>query len=227
MLDVARTATVPPETIDTYVAELDRALRGPRAVRADLILEARDSLVDATEAFQAGGLERAEAERAAVLEFGDVPRIAAGYRSELALAQARRTAVLLTAVMFMQPIIWVEGRWPWNDTAPVDPSPLTTALNAMIELVGMAVMVGAVLAVAACGIGVRFAAARRYAAGATATFSLVSCTLMPLIGVGLSLSGRHGAAAVVTSLLWFGLLVAGPLALVAVSAGRCLAIASR
>jgi hypothetical protein len=28
-------------------------------------------------------------------------------------------------------------------------------------------------------------------------------------------------------LLWFGLLVAGPLALVAVSAGRCLAIASR
>src|SRR4051812_26337431 len=72
--------------IETYVAELGRTLRGPRRAKADLLAEARDSLVDAAGARERVGLPREEAEREAVAEFGAVPDIAPGYQTELGLA---------------------------------------------------------------------------------------------------------------------------------------------
>jgi hypothetical protein len=81
--------------IDAYVAELGGILRGPRRAKADLLDEARDSLVDAVRAYQDRGLDRQAAERRAVEEFGDVAEIAPGYQTELGLVQGRRTALLV------------------------------------------------------------------------------------------------------------------------------------
>jgi hypothetical protein len=226
MLVVALSAAAPrTETVDGYVAALSRALRGPRRLRADLVTEARDSLEDATEAHEADGLDRVAAEREAVQEFGEVAEIAAAYRDELAIAQARRTAVLLSAVTLIQPLVWAEGVWPWNSGTVATQSPVASVLNVAIEGVGMIVILGAILAIAACGIGLRFAAARRYAAGTTAAFSLLSSVLLPLIGIALAVSGAHSLAAVSVALMWLGIFVLAPLAAVAVSATRCLAIA--
>ncbi|GAA2209233.1 hypothetical protein GCM10009850_046910 [Nonomuraea monospora] len=81
--------------IDDYVAELDGALSGPHGPKRDLVVEARDSLIDTADAFEAGGLERTEAERLAVAEFGEVREVAPGYQAELTVVAGRRLGVLL------------------------------------------------------------------------------------------------------------------------------------
>ncbi|TYB53227.1 hypothetical protein FXF51_50030 [Nonomuraea sp. PA05] len=81
--------------IDDYVAELDGALSGPHGPKRDLVVEARDSLTDTADAFEAGGLERAEAERLAVAEFGEIREVAPGYQAELTVVAGRRLGVLL------------------------------------------------------------------------------------------------------------------------------------
>ncbi|MGR6921010.1 permease prefix domain 1-containing protein [[Actinomadura] parvosata] len=81
--------------IDDYVAELDGALSGPHGPKRDLVVEARDSLIDTADALEAGGLERAEAERLAVAEFGAVHEVAPGYQAELTAVAGRRLGVLL------------------------------------------------------------------------------------------------------------------------------------
>ncbi|MFI9591936.1 permease prefix domain 1-containing protein [Nonomuraea sp. NPDC052265] len=112
--------------IDDYVADLDRALSGPSGAKRDLVVEARDSLSDTADALEADGLERAEAERLAVAEFGPVTEIAPGYQSELTAVAGRRLGLLLfisvplTALMWSlvwrvhpaDPALWV-GRPAW------------------------------------------------------------------------------------------------------------------
>ncbi|GAA3871961.1 permease prefix domain 1-containing protein [Saccharothrix violaceirubra] len=104
--------------IDRYLADLDRRLRGPGPVKGDLLAEARDSLADAAEAYRAGGVPEAEAQRLAVAEFGPAHVIARDYQSVLALAQGSRT---LRAMLFAVPLMysiwglnqvfWI-GEWP-------------------------------------------------------------------------------------------------------------------
>src|SRR5262245_50362297 len=88
--------------IDAYIDQLRGTLRGPRRATADLLTEARDSLVDAAEAYERDGFGRAAAETRAVREFGDVRVVAPEYQNELGLAQARRTALLVLAVITLQ-----------------------------------------------------------------------------------------------------------------------------
>src|SRR5207244_7286136 len=85
--------------VDRYVAGLGAALRGPRRVKADLLVEARDSLVDAAEAYRAEGATQAEADRQAVAEFGTLAEIVPAYQAELAVAQGRRTALLIALAL--------------------------------------------------------------------------------------------------------------------------------
>ncbi|MCW2881455.1 MAG: hypothetical protein JWQ95_5555 [Sphaerisporangium sp.] len=92
--------------IDDYVTTLDRTLRGPGRVRRDLLTEARDSLSDTAEAYLAEGLDRLEAERMAVAEFGQVSEVAPGYQGELAAQQGRRTAAVLFLTVPFTTIIW-------------------------------------------------------------------------------------------------------------------------
>ncbi|MEN3538915.1 permease prefix domain 1-containing protein [Microbispora sp. ZYX-F-249] len=96
--------------IDEYVASMRHALRGPGGAKRDLLAEARDSLLDAAEAYEGEGLPRAEAERLAVADFGTVPEVAPGFQGELAVSQGRRTAALLFLSVplsaFMWAVIW-------------------------------------------------------------------------------------------------------------------------
>ncbi|WP_433417684.1 permease prefix domain 1-containing protein [Microtetraspora malaysiensis] len=103
--------------IDDYVTRLGRSLRGPLRAKRDLLAEARDGLVDATEALEADGLLRPDAERLAVEEFGPIAQIAPTYQEELAVGQGRRTALLLFLSVPFTALMW---SMIWR-IFPVDP----------------------------------------------------------------------------------------------------------
>ncbi|SDJ76357.1 hypothetical protein SAMN05421874_103124 [Nonomuraea maritima] len=92
--------------IDDYVAELSDALSGPHGTKRDLVVEARDSLFDAAEALEASGLDRDEAERLAVAEFGHVSEVAPGYQAELTASSGRRLATLLFISLPITVVMW-------------------------------------------------------------------------------------------------------------------------
>ena len=210
--------------VETYLTALSRSLSGPRRRRADLMAEARDSLEDATEAFEADGLSRWEAEQQAVADFGELDEVVPGYRAELGIAQGRRTAMALCLVMLAQPIIWKEGVWSWNrDTG--SPTAYTAFLNQLVMVIGMVTIAGAVLALLASGIGLRYPAVRDHATKATAVFALLSGGAVSVVSIALSTSsaladrsGPDGIAVVLG-------LVLLPLILVGRSAHRTLRLA--
>jgi len=123
MCDASRVSEV-----DRYVAGLGAALRGPRRLKLDLLAEAHDSLVDATEAYRALGDDDAAAQRRAVTEFGELAEIVPGYQAELAVAQGRRTALLIVLALpllhLLTPLIWWHS--PWSGS-PDDPAYLRLA----------------------------------------------------------------------------------------------------
>lgn len=110
--------------IDDYVAAVDSGLRGSARLRADMLAEIRDALVDAAESHQRAGLGTPEAQQLAVQEFGSARRIAAGLQDVLAVTQARRTALLLLVVLGIQhgttDLIGRVGGWRqfWGTTQP-------------------------------------------------------------------------------------------------------------
>lgn len=216
--------TISLKPVEAYVARLGSALSGPRRKKADLLAEARDSLVDATEAFEARGLTRDEAEQRAVDEFGDLAEVAPAYRTELGYAQSRRTAALLSLVMLAQPIIWKEGLWQWNRDEVADPGSLHAFLNRFVELTGGTAIAGAVLALIACGAGLRFPAVRDRATRVTAIFTLLSCVLVGGIALAMGLS-VSSTGSEVEDLVVVSAFVLIPLSFVSLSAGRCLRLA--
>ncbi|MEO3867774.1 permease prefix domain 1-containing protein [Nonomuraea sp. B12E4] len=92
--------------IDDYVADLHRCLAGPHGPKRDMVVEARDSLTDTADALEAGGLDRAEAERLAVAEFGEVAEIAPEYQAELTAASGRRLGALLFLGVPVITVMW-------------------------------------------------------------------------------------------------------------------------
>lgn len=214
------TGTAP---VDAYVAQLGAALSGPRRRKADLLTEARDGLIDATEALEADGLSRLEAERRAVEDFGELAEVVPGYRAELGFSQGRRAATALTLVLLAQPIIWQDGMWAWNRADVLIPGSTEYRLQQLIQLVGTVAIVGGLLAVIACGIGVRVPAIRVRAAKATAVFTLLSCALVGAVSIGLGVTSPTSTG--LGGLGWVSLFVLGPLTFVGYSAGRCLRLA--
>lgn len=100
--------------LSAYVDDLGRCLRGPRRPKADLLAEARGSLIDAVCAREERGVPADVAQRQAIAEFGAIAEIAPGYQAELAVAQGRRTGVLILAVFLTQCFLWddvVETGW--------------------------------------------------------------------------------------------------------------------
>ncbi|MFI0422741.1 permease prefix domain 1-containing protein [Spongiactinospora sp. 9N601] len=92
--------------IEEYVTSLGRALTGPHRRKRDLVTEARDSLFDAADALERAGLARAEAERAAVEEFGPVGEIAPDYQRELAAGAGRRLGLVLFLTVPLSALMW-------------------------------------------------------------------------------------------------------------------------
>jgi hypothetical protein len=176
--------------IDDYLAALRKELWGPRRRKADLLAEARDHLTDAAEALEADGMDRYDAEKHAVADFGTLDEVAPGYRADLAVSQSRRTAVLLFAALIIQPIVWREGAWSWN-RGPDVPNPLNDLLQVLVRDVGMVAIAGAVLAVVAAGIGLRYPVVRDHVTGVTTVFALASAAAIGGIGILMALTSPH------------------------------------
>lgn len=141
--------------IDDYLSGLDRRLAGPRRIKADLLAEARDSLIDARSALVEGGLDAAAAERRAIADFGAYPDIAPAYQAELTISQGRRTALVVVLALpvlhLLAPLMWLNA--PWD--GPKNPDYFTLA--AVFDYLSLSGAVMAGLVLLGFGRGHRFA----------------------------------------------------------------------
>ncbi|MFI7123996.1 permease prefix domain 1-containing protein [Amycolatopsis sp. NPDC049868] len=172
-------------TIEAYIGDLDRRLRGSAKAKADLLTEARDGLTDAAEAYRAGGVEEAEAERRAVADFGPAAVIARDYQAELAL---RGDIGTLWKVIVGVPLIqvgWELARiWTYGDWSG---KPNPDWYLAVIEIFGVLVLVppviGAVSLFGARRLGrrldsVSLGKVTRWTVGAAASTNLLALLLL-------------------------------------------------
>jgi hypothetical protein len=186
--------------------------------------EARDSLEDATEAFEADGLDRYQAEQQAVADFGELDEVAPGYRAELGIAQGRRTAFALCLVMLAQPIVWLDGAWSWSQNSST-PTPFSEFLNQFVMLVGGTAIAGTLVALLASGIGLRYPAVRDRVTRATGLFALLSGGAVGVVSIAMATTSAVGNNAGIGGLGIVFVFVLLPLALVGRSAQRCLRLA--
>jgi hypothetical protein len=217
--EATHTGRVP---IDDYLAALSKELRGPRRRKADLLAEARDHLTDATEAFEADGFDRYDAEKHAVADFGAIEDVAPGYRADLAIGQSRRTAMMLLLALMIQPIVWQSGAWVWTSDQN-NTSALNDLLQIVVRDIGGVVIAGAVLAVLGTGIGLRYPLVREHLSRVTALFTLAGSALIAAIGVTMTATSAHAPGLPAYGVV--GTFVVLPLAFVSVQAGRCLRLA--
>jgi hypothetical protein len=150
--------------INSYTDGLAAALVGPRRLRADLVTEARDSLMDAAMAHLDSGLRPGDAVRRAVAEFGHYRDVVPGYQAELAAAQGRRTALLMAVAMpllhLLAPLMWLGA--PWHGGRPPVEGYYTLARN--FDYLSLGASAVAVLVLLGFGWGSRFVGdAVRYA----------------------------------------------------------------
>lgn len=198
--------------MDAYLAELAAALRGPRRAKAELLAEARDSLVDATEAYAHEGHDRESAERAAVRDFGTLDEVVPGYQAELGWAQARHTTLLVLFVFAAQPFVWGIAFHRVTDTTAAEPD---AAVDRLVENLGGVTILVALLAVLGYRVGMRRPAVRDRITRSTGIAGLVVSTVF--IALGTLLTVRAGADP-----LWTAGFLVAPMAWIATSAGRCL-----
>ncbi|GAA1567553.1 hypothetical protein GCM10009804_25170 [Kribbella hippodromi] len=208
--------------VDVYLAALSGQLSGPRRRKADLLAEARDHLTDATEALEAGGLQRYDAEQEAVADFGELSEVVPGYRAELAITQSRRTAMMLLMALLIQPIVWQGGAWIWTHE-PEQTSALNDFLQVLVRDVGGVVIAGAVLAVIGTGVGVRYPLVREHLSRVTALFTLAGSALIAAIGVAMASTSLQDRGLLAYAVV--GTFVVLPLTFVSLQAKRCLRLA--
>jgi hypothetical protein len=131
------------QIIDGYVWRVGARLPGPSGARSDILDELHGGLLDAAAEYRSRGCNAAEAAATAVAEFGDVDELAAGFRGELAAAQARRVTRRLLATAIPVVLLWAYAAqasdgslshsrpWGWLEATPV-PFALAAALIAAI-----------------------------------------------------------------------------------------------
>lgn len=194
--------------VDTYVRQLSRAVGGggvlTRSAPPVIVGEAYDHLLDATEAWEARGLSRLDAERRAIDEFGDLDELAPGYRSVVALGTVRRTAWMLVVTMMIQPFVWDVGR-----AHPEDP-PVPGILKASVEMVGGTLIASGLLMVLLTFLGVRWWGARAWMVRCCAATMGVGAVLLTAMAIAMSVSGDRSALDV----LLVGTFVFAPMAFV-------------
>jgi hypothetical protein len=96
-------------TVDALAAGVPRGLFTRR--RPELLVEARDGLEDAVDAYRAAGLGESEAVSRALEDFGDVERLREDYAAQLVRDSVRSTSVLLGAGYLLVLGAWaVTGR---------------------------------------------------------------------------------------------------------------------
>jgi len=212
--------------IEAYIADLDRNLRGPSRTKRDILTEARDSLVDATDSYQKAGLDPLDAERRAVAEFGDVAEIAPGYQTELGLAQSRRTAWVVIATLVLQTVVWDNLLPAVFSERPVAAGSLAEIVDTSLEWLGGVFWAAAFTMLIVTGIGSRHLHPGTRLVRTTGMFGLVVCGIL-LLGGG-SMTALSPATSQVPWLETAGPLLvflALPIVWIVRSSRRCFAVA--
>ncbi|MEU8249234.1 permease prefix domain 1-containing protein [Nonomuraea sp. NPDC048916] len=167
--------------IDDYVTDLGRALSGPPGPKRDLVVEARDSLADAADALQAAGLDRLEAERLAVHEFGEVAEVAPGYQRELTATAGRWLATLIFLSVPVTVLMW-SALWHFypvaSDTWAARPDWYST-VSLLLDLTQLGIGVYGGLALFALGRGNRWIGGPRLV---TRSLGIVVLVALPVTG---------------------------------------------
>ncbi|SFL72549.1 MULTISPECIES: permease prefix domain 1-containing protein [Streptomyces] len=212
--------------IDRYVTELSRTLRGPRTAKADLLAEARDGLIDAADAYEDSGLNRESAERQAVADFGPVHVVAPDYQAELGLAQGRRTAILICAVMLTQPVAWRVMQTLTKDAPGGHGGRGYELVDAAARWSGGITIALGLAVLFATGTGVRRLGSPRLVARVTGIFAFTVCAVFAVLGLLLTLSDPATHSPLSPTGLPSTLVVLGiPLAGIGVAGRRCLSAA--
>jgi hypothetical protein len=188
--------------VEGYLAEVTARLPGPPRARAGIVAELRSGLLDAVDAHRSAGLPPARAAQAAIGEFGDPARVAAGFRPELAAGQARRVAVTLLVTGPLVGLLWIATAMashlgmrlalPWRATSPAP------GLRVGILLLAVAVGItawAAILGIASTGRLTRWLPARPRrapAAAAVAGFGAVGADAVGLALLTAQLAAFQG-----------------------------------
>ncbi|MEH0841779.1 permease prefix domain 1-containing protein [Micromonospora sp. CPCC 205711] len=119
--------------VEERLRELDDRLRGPARLKAELLVELRDALSDAAEAYREGGLPAAEAERRAVAEFGTPAQLLPAYQAELAAAALRglslRALLVALALTTAGDLTWRGSSWSDGPRPPAGYLLLSASMN--------------------------------------------------------------------------------------------------
>lgn len=141
-----------PGTVDRFVVDLGRAVRGPGRARRSMLREVHDGLTDAAEAHAAGGLDGASAQERAVAEFGTVDELAALFQAELTVRRGRATA-LYVAVVFPAMVLGWDLLWRAGVSWGPVPGPAELhALRTLSSLIDTTALVAAALALGLFGL---------------------------------------------------------------------------
>jgi hypothetical protein len=136
--------TTAVDPVRAHVAELDRMLHGPGAMKRSMIAEVRGGLEDAVAGYQEGGLDPHSAATAAVRDFGSVRDVAPLLQEELTARQGRRTAQLLVvvfpAMLIAWDVLWTTGNG-WSAAPPAAVSVLSRAVDILTVLIAAAALI--------------------------------------------------------------------------------------
>jgi hypothetical protein len=200
--------------VEGYVAELGRALVGPRRHKADLLAEVRHGLADAAEAYERGGLSAPAAQARAVADFGPVAELAPDFQRELAAAQGRRTAILIWLILAPQHLVWAAS----EHASVRDPAwmagPGYAMMSNLVEVCGAIALGVALLMLLAL---TRFAALARFAGW----FGAAVAALFTGVGLALTVLGPVPPLSL-TGLPWTVAFLVAPMAWLSWSARRTL-----
>lgn len=132
------------DPVGAHVAELDRALRGPAAVKRSMIAEVRDGLADAVADHRDRGLDPERAAAAAVRDFGPVREVAPLLQEELTARQGRRTALLLLVTFPATLLAW-DALWMTGHGWSTPPSAAVTALARAVDVLTVLIAAAALV----------------------------------------------------------------------------------
>jgi hypothetical protein len=94
-------------SVDAFLQALAARLPGPAKLRAEILAELQDGLLQAVDDNQAAGAETDKAVQLALAQFGDGATLARSFWPELAAARARRIVLALFATAPIVAALWL------------------------------------------------------------------------------------------------------------------------
>ena len=216
--------TTAVDPVRAHVAELDRMLHGPGAMKRSMIAEVRDGLEDAVAGYQEGGLDPQGAATAAVRDFGSVRDVAPLLQEELTARQGRRTAQLLVVVFPAMLIAW-DLLWTTGNGWSTPPPAAVAILSRTIDILTVLITAAAIVLLLVTFQGRRLPQWVTGLIGLVAALGVVGCGGMSVV---MNLLTPHQAAEMLTTqpaVVAVGVLSATTSALVTRSAIRSLRFA--